>query len=189
MAFFGSILMTVLADKDLRKDAAKALQKGANFIAEIFDDDGDGNIENEDFGEALELQKNFVSIMSLMANIDGTISDEEEAQVYEIIEDLFIDSENEEAFFTQELLNSAGVKKRDVINQLINVFENPFPLNNIIDMAKQYELESTVYIYACILAFSDQNVNKKEREFLDILSEKLELNKMEKKKIERDIFS
>ena len=36
MAFFG-VLMTVLADKDLRKGAAKALQTGANFIADVFD--------------------------------------------------------------------------------------------------------------------------------------------------------
>ena len=187
MAFFG-VLMTVLADKDLRKGAAKALQTGANFIADVFDDDGDGNIERDDFNEAVELQKHFVSIMALMSGIDGTISDEEEAQTYEIIEDLFLDSEDEDAFFTQELLESVGVKKRDLINQLMKVFEKPYGLPEIINIAKKYELESTMYIYACILAYSDKEVNQKEREFLDLLSEKLDLNRIEKKKIEKETF-
>jgi uncharacterized membrane protein YebE (DUF533 family) len=186
--FFGNILMTVLSDKDLRQGAAKALQKGANFIADVFDDDGDGSIESDDFTEALELQKNFVSIMALMANIDGSISDDEETQVYEIIEDLFLDSEDTEAFFTQQLLDSVGVKKRDLINQLMKVFEKPYSLTDIIGIAKKYELESTMYIYACILAYADKDVNPKEREFLDQLSEKLELNRIEKKKIEKETF-
>ena len=188
MAIFG-VLMIVLADKDLRKGAANALHKGANFISEVFDDDGDGAIEAEDFTEALELQKNFVSLMALMANVDGSISDEEESQVYDIIEDLFIDSEEEEAFFNQELLNAAGVKKRDVINQLMITFEKPNSLSAIIGVAKKYELESTMYTYACILAYTDKDIHPKEREFLDNLAEKLELNRIEKKKIEKEIFS
>jgi uncharacterized membrane protein YebE (DUF533 family) len=188
MAILG-ILMTVLQDKELRKGAANALHKGANFISEVFDDDGDGAIEAEDFTEALELQKNFVSLMALMANVDGSISDEEESQVYDIIEDLFIDSEEEEAFFNQELLNNAGVKKRDVINQLMSTFEKPYSLTAIVGAAKKYELESTMYTYACILAYADKDVHPKEREFLDTLSEKLELNRIEKKKMEKEIFS
>lgn len=188
MAFLG-ILMTVLADKDLRKGAANALHKGANFISDVFDDDEDGAIEAEDYTEAMELQKNFVSLMSLMANIDGSISDEEESQVYDIIEDLFIDSEEGEAFFNQELLASVGVKKRDVINQLMITFEKPYSFSSIIEAAKKYELESTMYTYACILAYVDKEVHPKEREFLDELSEKLELNRIEKKKMEKELFA
>ena len=46
-----------------------------------------------------------------------------------------------------------------------------------------------MYTYACILAYTDKDIHPKEREFLDNLAEKLELNRIEKKKIEKEIFS
>ena len=40
-----------------------------------------------------------------------------------------------------------------------------------------------------VFLLADKDVHPKEREFLDTLSEKLELNRIEKKKMEKEIFS
>jgi len=185
----GAIILTVLNDKELREGAKKAFTKGAQFIGEVLEDeDNDGDLDEEDLEAYIELQKLKISVMSHMANVDGEISDQEEELAYGIIENFFLEDEDEAALLPTEVLEEFGINPRDLLKELNKTFEKPYSYKEIKKLAKEFDRETEVYAYACIIAYADSQINERERNFLDKLADEMEITKLEKKRIERNIF-
>ncbi len=185
----GALILTVLNDKELRDGAKRAISKGAKLIGEALQDtDNDGDLDIEDLKAYIELTKVNISVMAHIAKADGDLSEEEEELAYQIIEGLFLDDEDDVAIFPSDLLKEYGVNPRDLLKELNKSFENPFSYKELKKLAKEFENETEVYAFACTIAFADKQINIKERNFLDNLAEEMEITKLEKKRIEKDIF-
>ncbi|MCS6904392.1 MAG: hypothetical protein RML72_02425 [Bacteroidia bacterium] len=124
--------------------------------------------EAEIFAERLNYVLNIVSLWSHACMIDGELALSEEMSVSQLINYFF---GGEESIFP------AGKIDVDVVfGEITETFLIPRPLDEVIDFAKENEeLAAIFYEQACCIVASDGKLRKEEREFLNRLSQKLNL--------------
>ncbi|MCP3927456.1 MAG: DUF533 domain-containing protein [Desulfobacterales bacterium] len=136
-----------------------------------------------EFDKTVKLLKVIVSVLGQSAHADGDLSYEENKRCVEII-DQFIFSD--EGIFSDDKVKLFGIDKKNVKKIIDETLENPTSLKKIGSFAQKSELEETLYFYAFAIINVDENINKKERKFLDRFAKQLDLTKHDKKKIERN---
>lgn len=125
----------------------------------------------------LEYAKHMVSLWSHACLSDGLLSDQEDTAVAEMIGTLFGDDAS--------LFPEAAVNLDTVMDELSDIFQEPYPMSRIILFAKQHKkVPLSFYEDCCYLTASDEVIEKKERKFLDKLSQDLGISREDKKKVD-----
>ena len=160
--------------------AAVAGLVGGFFGALLDDQDGDGDVDEDDAQMVVDRAKIFVSLMAHAAMADGKIVDDEYKSISYLIE--MISKE----WITQEVLDLLGKKRKTIEKEITDTFSTPVTLKKISKYGKENELEENLYTVACEVCFSDEELHDDERELLDTLAELLELSKFDKRLIEKE---
>ena len=168
-------------DDNLLVDGVTALAGlvGGFFGALLDDQDGDGDVDEDDAQMVVDRAKIFVSLMAHAAMADGKIVDAEYKCISYLVE--IISKE----WITQEVLDLLGKKRKNIKKEITDTFSTPVTLKKISKYGKENELEENLYITACDVCFSDEELHDDERELLDTLAELLELSKFDKRLIEK----
>ena len=180
MGFFGELLGEILDDDEVKD----SLKKGAkDFFGTLMDQDGDGDVDGDDAAVLMDQSKYLVSVWGHAALADGSLEDEEMEAVSNLMDNVIF-----EDFLTTEALELLEISKKKAKKILFEQFENPMSIKKLSRYADEAECEEIFYDHACAIIASDDKIGPDEREFLDMFAEALDLNKFDRKKIERINF-
>lgn len=126
-----------------------------------------------DFDHKLEKARYLVSLWSHSTMADGIIKPIEKKILIDLLDDLFDEG---------NLFNSYKDMREEISYSLLHFFYCPFPLEDIYSyINKNKYLANTFYEDACNIIVADVEVTDDEKKFLNQLSEKIKLYKVEKK--------
>jgi len=179
---FVKIVLNLLEDEGNIKSMKRLFKKGINALGGT-DMDGDNDFDADDAEIIFHQAKMFISVWGHAALSSGEINKEEEEAVAKLLENLVF-----EDMLTDETIELLGKRKKVIKKELINFFEKPLSLKKIAKYAEEAELEEVFYGHACLICESDDLIEDDERAFLDYFAELLDINKFDKKNIERQSF-
>jgi uncharacterized membrane protein YebE (DUF533 family) len=169
-----------LADEDNRKAISNVFDSGIKLLKGDQDQDGDGDFDEDDALILFKEAQMLVSVWGHSALSDGVIGEEEEDAVSFLFEDVIL-----KEILTTETIRLLNTSRKEVKNILFEQFENPISLKQISKYARDMELEEVFYEHAWCICGYDEIITDDEREFLDYFADALELNRFDKRKIER----
>ncbi len=144
------------------------------------DADGDGDVDEQDAAILFEYSKFMVSLWGHAAMADGKLEESELDAVSELMDAVVFEN-----ILTEDILELLGEKKKSIKKKLSEFFDSPMSMKKIAAFAEEFEVEEEFYEQACSICSSDGDLGSDEREFLDELSERLDLSKFDKRNIER----
>ncbi len=174
----------ILTNEKVMAEISVGVTKGIRKLNNLFDMDGDGDVDQDDLNLMREYADMLVSIWGQAAMADGVTAECEEEAVYDLIEDIFFGAN--EPLFDKALLEDFGIKKKELKKSLWEKFESPETLKKIAKYAEDNELEDIFYKQACAVIFCDNEVNSEERQFLDAFAQMLDLLKFDKRRLENE---
>ena len=181
-AMFFSALVSTLADPSIREGLFNAGRAGLNKLSRWLDTDGDGDVDQDDIDNIEAYLGVFSSLLGQVAAADGVVVEDEEIEAAEFFEQVVF---SEEGLLPPLVLGALSLKKTEVRQGLMDQFMNPEPIRKIVDFAKEHELEESFYEDACIMANADKEIVEDEHDFLSEFAEMLNVNRIDRKRIER----
>jgi len=130
-----------------------------------------------------------VSLCVLAGSADSVINDKEEETINNIIDLVGFNGDeinHISPVFPKSVLDKFGIKKKDIKNQLCECFSKPCSLEEVVKDVVSKEMEENAYMFACLIAGSNDNVGNCEVNFLLKFSKMLDLPILDRKRIERE---
>jgi hypothetical protein len=123
-----------------------------------------------------------VSFWARCCSVDGKFSHEEDEVTNMLISSLFAD----DSLFPDSLLSDSGVDQEDCLKILVEKFNNPVPMEQIIAFLDCCSKEAAISFYeqACIIFAADGGMADEEVEFLNHFASKAALSEADKERIE-----
>lgn len=177
---FASLIGEILGDDETRNSIINTVKEGVKSFSQAFDMDEDGDVDEDDARAILESAGMLFSAWGHAALADGELGEEEEETISELIDNLIFTE-----VITEDILDLLELSKKSAKKILFEKFENPAKLKKIAKYAEEIEAEELFYEHACIIVASDGKITEDEREFLDMFAKLLDLNKFDKRSIEK----
>lgn len=156
---------------------------GQGISGKFRDVDKDGDFDKDDFNQLLEFSCMYSSIIGHISTVDNEEIKEEEMDVaMEIINNICF---SEDGLLNESVIEFSELSKKKVRNNVFEKFTNPYSLKKIAKFAILKEKEEEFYSITYNIVCADQEISNNEREFLDILSNMLELTKYDVRTIEK----
>ncbi len=169
--------------EEVRSAISNVANQGFNKLNSLFDSkDDEDNSDSSHFSDILEYTGMVASVLGQAALADGVVNEEEEDEAWELLEEVCF---GDEGVFTTELLESEGVRKKDIKKELTKKFNKPNSLKKIAKYAIDTETEEDFYEMGCLIVASDNDINEEEKEFIAEFAEILELSRFDVKRLNK----
>ncbi len=142
-----------------------------------------------DIKSSVDEMRMMVSLCVLAGSADGIINDKEEEAIDNIIDVIGFNGDETNQIspvFKKPVLDKFGIKKKDIKNQLCECFSKPYSLEEVVKDVVSKEMEENAYMFACIIAGSNDNLGESEVEFLLKFAKMLDLPILDRKRIEKE---
>lgn len=163
----------------LSDDAAVIIATSAAMAATIIKSkiNLNGRLQNNDKIKLPVLSKNrileqvkvAVSILSLSASADNTFDIKEKERCLKLMNFLIF---AEEGYCPRDQMDNIGIQQAEIDKLILKYLDHPYTLDEIFEYVKlEPETMETLYFYAYSIAYTDEDINPKERSFLNKLSQ------------------
>ena len=155
--------------QSLTVEGFQALLQKLDLRRHAQETNGNGNvISMEEFLNRMQYVKMIVSLWSHACMVDGELAVQEELNVGEMMHNFF---------GSKDALFPRGVADQDVVfDELVEAFNAPVPLSEVIEYARMNEELTTVFFEeACCIVAADNILMEAEQAFIDRLGEGLGL--------------
>jgi len=180
-----TVAQAIVTNKQFQSALISVSSQGINKLVSLFDSNGDGSFNEDEFNNLLEYANMIASILGHAAIVDGIVQEKEREVASNLLEHTCFDVGG---IFNVETLKIGKFNKDELKKQLIGMFYNPYPLKKIAKYAIEKELEDNFYEFSCIIVSADEEIRLEERDFLDELKNVLGLSKFDVVRIENKIL-
>jgi hypothetical protein len=189
MGIFTSLLADVVVDALKDKDTRDSLIKGSkDFISSIFDEDGNGELDENELKNYCYAEEIDVMLMGYIADIKGVNSEWVEDYTQGLIDSKLED----DGPFNAVFCNNNDISPRKVKLALNDAFDEKYTLQEISAFSDEFELGENYFRTAMramlFASYKDGEIKQTEEqlEFSNMLAREFSISKLEARSILRE---
>lgn len=180
-----NVVKDVLSDEDTRD---KLIQGSKNLVSSIFDEDGNGELDDAEFGRYCYAESIEVMLMGYVSELSGINTEWIEDYTQGLIDEKF----EEDGAFNPVFCENNDVKARKLKHKLNDSFDEKDTLDKISEFSQDFELEEHYFRVAMRVLFfasfknGEINLDEQQQGFVSKLTDAFLISKLESRSIQRE---
>lgn len=179
-----SLASEIASNEKAVENISKFANKSATFLKNLMRDEDDlPEISAEDIALVFDYNENLFCLLGLLIQEENKINNKRVLIIEEIIEEVCF---GETGNLQEPVLISFDSSKQGLLEMISRLLKTPISMKKVTRFATKYSLEYEFFDYFCRVAFnSSEKLSEYDIELLDSISESFEINRFDKKEIEK----